>query len=154
MYNEFERTRDTVIRHLKISDSSPSIPTGQSTKLPASLNPAAVVMRSVNVIANEISLPTSAYLDMCKQLNSPFWSSIVLNMIEKGRREWSRLSCPPVIIDRIIIVLCNLSNLRHFEDIFIMCLCNVCTVSYLLICMWVGIYFFSNMYVDFNMLIP
>jgi hypothetical protein len=66
----------------------------------------------------------------------------------------SRLSCPSVIIDRIIIVLCDLSSLRHFEDIFITCLCNVCMVSYLLICMWVGIYFFSNMYMDFNMLIP
>jgi hypothetical protein len=83
MYNEFERIADTVIRHLKISNSSPSIPTGQSTGLPTSLDPVAAVMRSVNVIADEISLPTSAYLDMCKQLNSPFWSSIVLNMTEK-----------------------------------------------------------------------
>jgi hypothetical protein len=66
----------------------------------------------------------------------------------------SCLSCPPVIIDRSIIVLCNLSSLRHFKNIFITCLCNVCTVSYLLICIWVGICLFSNMYVDFNMLIP
>ena len=95
MYNKFERTADTIIWHLKINDSSPSIPTSQFARLPASLDPTAAVMRSVIVIAEEISLPTTAYLDMCKALNDPFWSSIILNMNEKGQREWVASFMPP-----------------------------------------------------------
>ena len=88
MYNEFERTMDIVIRHLKINDSSLSIPTDQSAWLLASFDLAAAVMHLVNVIAKEISLLTTTYLDMCKALNDSYWSSIILNMTEKGRREW------------------------------------------------------------------
>jgi hypothetical protein len=84
MYTKFEKTADIVIWHLKINDSSSSIPTGQFARLPASLDPASAIMRSVNVIVKEILLPTTAYLDMCKALNNPFWSSIILNMNDKG----------------------------------------------------------------------
>jgi hypothetical protein len=50
MYNEFERTVNTVIRQLKINDSSPSNATGKFVLLPASLDLVVAVMRSVNVL--------------------------------------------------------------------------------------------------------
>ena len=45
-------------------------------------------MTVVNALAGEMSMPTVAYLDMCRALNDPHWASVIENMTDAGQRIW------------------------------------------------------------------
>jgi hypothetical protein len=62
---------NTVIRHLKLSDNS-----------------IAHLMQIINGIAENMSMPPVAYVEMYRSLNDKHWAEIILNMAKNGQREW------------------------------------------------------------------
>ena len=45
-------------------------------------------MQIINGIAEDMSMPPTAYVEICKSLKDKHWVEIILNMMKKGQREW------------------------------------------------------------------
>jgi hypothetical protein len=78
---------DTIIRHLKLSDNSPLIVDVSFARHLPYQGSTVHLMQIINGIAEEMSMPPVAYVEMCKTLKDKHWASIVLNVTKKGQRE-------------------------------------------------------------------
>jgi hypothetical protein len=45
-------------------------------------------MQIINGIAEDTSMPLAAHVEMCRNLKDKHWAKIILNMTNKGQREW------------------------------------------------------------------
>jgi hypothetical protein len=69
--SDFESIKDTVIQQLKISDNSPSVKDAKSIPRYSGLSSTKPLMTIINALTGEMSMPTAAYLDMCRALKDP-----------------------------------------------------------------------------------
>jgi hypothetical protein len=83
--SEFNSIKDIVIQNLKISDNSQLIAAGKSARHLSYQDSATLVMKIVNVLAEEMPMPPSSFVKMCKTLKDPHWASIILNMNTEGQ---------------------------------------------------------------------
>jgi hypothetical protein len=87
--NEFDSIHKKVIQKLEISNGVVSVEDAMSVGHPPFFqHPIEAIMDIINVLAKEISMPTTAYLEACKTLMNPAWVRILLKMKNAGRRYW------------------------------------------------------------------
>ena len=86
---EFYSIHKKVIWKLEIDDGVVLVEDAMSIGHPPFFqNPIEVIMDIINVLAKEISMPPTAYVEACKTLKNPAWVRILLKMKSTGPRYW------------------------------------------------------------------
>jgi hypothetical protein len=85
---KFDSMANTIIRHLKLSDNSPSIGDANFARHLPHQGSISHLMQIINGIAEDMLMLPTAYVDMCRNLKDKHWTDIILNITKKGQREW------------------------------------------------------------------